>query len=571
MRAMSLPDQGSSDQTAGTRRAELLLAALVVAVVLALLRLHLPWAQGNPAPHGRDEPLHLRNALVIAETLADGTASLPSIAAGDLPERIRHTVYPPAAYLLAAPLKVALPEMDDYLTSVASLTLFALVMSLSVFYATRRLTGGGTVGGLFGLGAALTCVFAPIVFDQTHHFGPNLPATAMAALCLALFLATEDLSRPGYTALFALACGVGMLTYYTVFLFIAGPVLVSLAIPARREGRTPRGRYLAWLAAAAVLAALVALPYYLNSGITVKLEGYWRLFFGSIRTGAEESDLAPDAPFFRALVYYPAVLFNKQVGLLPGVVMAVGVLLAFGHRTRARWHLLAGLLAPLAFFTLFSSKWPERTMPAVPLLVILAFSGLAATRGRRAQGIALGLLLLLATAHAGTRATLAETGRLMRAREIAFSEMEQPFREMAAHPAAEGISLAEDGPPLVGAAHNQMLFEYLAERAGAPCHIVQAKTSAAFFERFDEMAMVILIAEDPDQTWFTREYLTRVATLRSDLGPADAAERLADRVVAGRGEFREIFAGRMRGAWFRFYLRRTEMEESAGPSPDAGP
>ena len=240
-------------------------------------------------------------------------------------------------------------------------------------------------------------------------------------------------------------------------------------------------------------------------------------------------------------------------------MLVVGVVLALIHKTRARWHLLAGAVLPVVFFTLFNSKWAERTMPMLPLIVIVGFCGFSSIRGRRAAGLAVAFLCAMTTLGTQPGGTI---GQFLGRTDIApvdwkvagpwsksLPRMLRPFEELAADRA--------DSVPLVGVPHNQMLIEYLADLARVRVAVVQAKTDPHFFTRFDEMAMAIVIRDRPDAPeWYTPEYLTGVATMRADLGPADVAERLARHIADARGEFAPAGSFFVRGTQYLCYLRR---------------
>lgn len=334
--------------------------ALVAAVWLALDRRPPEWDHAN----------HLERALLCARDL--GRGDLAAVLE-------RSSFYPPLVPCAAGLLDRLAPS--DAATA-QSVVLAFLGLGMAAVYVLARDLGGGAAGAV----AAVAFGTAPFVVFSMLRFQLDLPLAAMVALALVALGRAENFARPGWSLAAGLLVGLGLLTKPTFPLYVAVPVVGAAA-------RVRRGREVASLALAALVAALVALPWYGPRLMGLAQQVGARAFAQAAESGY------PGALTVEALALYPR-WFVPQFGVVATALAAVGLLVALGRR----WILLvASLLLPLLPLLLVQNKNLRYTLPLLPLAAVLAGLGFAVLR-RPAQLVAGALLAAAALVHVGATA-----------------------------------------------------------------------------------------------------------------------------------------------------------------------
>ena len=222
---------------------------------------------------------------------------------------------------------------------------------------------------------------------------PDLPLTFFITLTI-----WSALERRWTVA--GVAAGLGLLMKGPVALVVPGIVLAPIWWRERRV-TTIRTRD---LAAAAVICALIALPWY---GAMTARHGVE--YLQSFLVGDNLERFATDrfnAP--RALWFYIPILAG---GMLPWSVYlvtlpwpsVVSVVRRQRRLTDAEWRLLLWAFVPLLFFTVSIGKQPRYILPVLPPLAIL----LASTITTRTENVGAGARSGLAVATWGTAALYA--------------------------------------------------------------------------------------------------------------------------------------------------------------------
>lgn len=343
-------------------RSGLLFILLITLLAVGLhLGFHLLYAQRSPVPDG---PGEVRNLTMVYQ--AGMELSEQSVSILDISSKYSLDV------LVLVLVKTVFTKLDDYSGAIASLVLFTLLVAWSAFYITKKITGQGLIGGLFGMLAAAACLFNPGLFAQAHIFNGGLLTTALVAVSLALFFASKDLSRLWLAPVCGLVAGLAVLTSAHVWLFLIGPLSVSFLTFSTGDKKTPLGSY------------IIGLSLLISVAVAV-----WLLFPGS-----KSLSLPGAAIAFTEPDYYPLTVF-KQFGALGGILGAIGIILALVHRAPARWHLLTAAGLPLVGLAIIPDKQVIYLLPSVFCLTVLAVAGFAAARGRLAVGLVLSFLFLL--------------------------------------------------------------------------------------------------------------------------------------------------------------------------------
>jgi len=365
----------------------LAVAAFVAAVAPAL--------RETGTPPGWDQSVHLRDSLVYERILRH-----PSVLAGGVLGAILHGseeyplltpsgYYPPLVPGITAVLYAVAGR--SYETAMATQMLF---LGLLV-YGTWAL-GNRLLGTPVGLVAGLMLMAAPGIRLNAEEYMLDLPLAAMVVVAVWALLSTDGFVRRDRSLVFGVLVGLGMLTKWTFFLFLALPVILVLAsgLAASSKDSVSRGRRWGNAALALLAGGLVAAPYYLP--ILPILINKTIVHAG----GAADGFASPFTP--AAALYHVEALPRTLFGWPLTITTAAGILgfLWRGQETRwARTLLLTWALSLYAIFTfVVVNKQSRYLLPWIPILLLMAAGGLVTLWRNAAAGralLAMGMLVLL--------------------------------------------------------------------------------------------------------------------------------------------------------------------------------
>jgi 4-amino-4-deoxy-L-arabinose transferase-like glycosyltransferase len=295
-------------------------AAILVTWWVFLGGLHAAWLARDTRPPHWDAAVHLLSSLRYRQALAGFFSGSAGLAATI--ERLFSVdaYYPPFAPFIGSLLT------PGFRPSAASST-----WALNQFFLALLILGtfrlGSRVGGpVSGLAAAVAVTTFGGICSASHAFMLDLPLAAMTVLSLDALAGTDGFARSRRSLVFGLLCGVGMLTKWTFLFFLLAPTVAELAT--LRRFSDP-GRRLRNAAAALLVSAAVALPWYLVHAPNLAQE---IVHFGGF-SRADGSHF-PAVWSVQSLAFYPRSV--AELLLLPWVAaLAVGLALCWRRLRRA--------------------------------------------------------------------------------------------------------------------------------------------------------------------------------------------------------------------------------------------
>jgi len=255
--------------------------AFTVSTLLLLIAAHLAaslyWIQVNVTPYGRDAGGHLTRALQHAEILREVTWQT-------LFQAITfHDFRPPALYLAAQiPYRLFGWGMDSALYT--NVFFLAVILVFTYLIAKRMM---GTGNSWFPLLALAVAGFLPMLAAMARTFYLDGFLTAALLVILYALLQSDNFTHKGWTVVWGIAIGVGMLVKWSLPAHLFLPFLYYgwRANLLQIQWAALRRRAVQWkfLAVALGLAALLSTVWYLpnrDHALTLPLgDGLWAFWF----------------------------------------------------------------------------------------------------------------------------------------------------------------------------------------------------------------------------------------------------------------------------------------------------
>ena len=320
------------------------MAALILLNSFALIR----WIRADTLPLAWDEAVHTQNTFTYRDRLA----------AGDFAHLFYPVYfnYPPLYNLTMIPFLNVPSDVADVGACVNVLYLAALV--IAVF-----LTGRFLLNAWAGLAAATLVGFYPLIVMMSRVTILDLALTAWVAWAFYALVRSENFSRPGWSGAFGALLGLGMLTKWTAFIYLAGPAIPALIVAARE--RNGRG-----VLAATAVGLVVMAPWYLINLVPMLTR------VSEIKNNPPAGGLILSG--LASVLWYPIGLF-EELNLIFLLIFVVGLALSFGHEPLRR--VLLWFFVSLVMFTLIHNRNTRYALPTLPAVALLSVSWVDSRRG----------------------------------------------------------------------------------------------------------------------------------------------------------------------------------------------
>lgn len=332
--------------------------------------LTLAWLQIDTRPPVWDRANHAERAFRCSEILASP--------AGDFLSRIASIsgFYPPLVHCLVGLAYLFAPVSE--FTHQAVIFLFLVTAVVATYFVGSSLGGPPT-----GLVAAGLLIAAPLIQVESRAFMLDIPLMTFVTLSYLSILKSDGFTRPGACIAVGITTGLGLLTKWSLVMYTFPAFLASLYWGLKRQ---KNARPLALAGVAALVAAVIAGPWYLRNIVGLVSSLGARAF----RSGRWEGD--PPVLSAGSALYYLTSLV-PQVGLVAALLFLVGLAFLFAKRSPVRVGLALSWIAPLVVFTLLRNKDLRYTLPLIPVVALIAASGLLHL-SHRARHFAVGAMVV---------------------------------------------------------------------------------------------------------------------------------------------------------------------------------
>ncbi len=287
---------------------------------------------------------------------------------------------------LTAPFYFVLGGTQDAGVLVSSgISLAILIVSV---YRIGKLLYNKATGCL----AAFILSMYPLIFTQSRIYMLDLPLTAMVAFSILLLLRSDGFSSKRYSAIFALAAGVGLLIKFNFVLFVAGPLILLFYKRLRNRGYIQIIRH---MATAVVILVLIDGMFY-----GIKFDEMWSRIFESSwfywgRSHQEGSFLNIVC---QGVPHYLWWILQNCINSGTSFVLFLAVIPGIFLRKTYRMVLWVWFLVPVLVFAFMFpyANMGRYYMPILPALALISSAGLLACGSLAVRWILISILVGLA-------------------------------------------------------------------------------------------------------------------------------------------------------------------------------
>ena len=320
------------------------------------------WLGLNKLPSTTDQASHLLSNLRYLEIL-----SKPS---RDMFIRLLKvdTFYPPFFPLCAAIVNLIFGHSATI--SIMTNMIFAAVLFFSVYYIGRKL-----VDEKLGLFAVFIVSMYPYIFGLSKMFLLEFALTSMVCFSFCCLLYTDNFNYRGYSALFGISLGIGMLTKPTFIFFLIGPLIIAIIsifwnyklISIRRRAKLNLG-------IAFIISIIIGGSWYfprLSDQWYQHICSKWSSFLGPLKIST-------------SVIYYFKLLILDQIAPFFAFLFLAGLILLLKDRRRLRslLVLLWWIIVPYAIFILINVRFMYYTVPNLPAIALISSGGILSIQNR---------------------------------------------------------------------------------------------------------------------------------------------------------------------------------------------
>ena len=324
----------------------------------------------DSAPPKWDEAVHLRDSFVYYNILKDPSqisfkVIKEIINKSDLYPLIRPSgYYPPMAPVVTSFIYFIFDMSAK--TAVVSNVIFLLVLVFSVYKTGVLIFDGST-----GLVASLLILLFPIILEHSIIYYLDLPLTAFTALAVFALLKTDYFKNTKFSAIAGFFFGVGMLTKWTFFFFISGPLsyLIFKAFKSYYLESESELKPFKNIILFVFIGIITFGPYYFPI-LSQLLKETFKYSHGPLSHG-------PDYIIsFDSIIFYFTALWKYMITPLGFILFLSGIIFLLISKNRDKTFLLIWIIIPYLIFTfIIQTKTPRFMMPwLIPISLLISFS-----------------------------------------------------------------------------------------------------------------------------------------------------------------------------------------------------
>jgi len=263
-------------------------------------------------------------------------------------------IRPPLLMILALPF-ISINQSARYILLTNSIAI--IILLFSVYYLGRIIKSRKV-----GLISALIISGFPLGIVLSRVFMPAYLLSSIFTLSLLFLILSGGFKNRGYSVLFGIMLGLGMLCKWTFFIFMLGPILYFIFKNSKQNRPT----------------------YYWGSNFFLSLItggvicAFWYMLFWkeifkflySVSIGTESFLFGPTNIFGLKSLFAQIFILNHQISFPFYVCFLVSIFFIFKSKNRYKYFLFITLITPYLFFAFVRNKHIRLTAPMLPLISI---------------------------------------------------------------------------------------------------------------------------------------------------------------------------------------------------------
>ncbi len=276
-------------------------------------------------------------------------------------------------------------------------SIFLGILMFSVYGITKNIYNKNP-----GLLAAFLVAVYPIIFGHSRIFMYDLPLTAMVCLGIYSYQVSDNFRKIGGSIIFGIVLGLGMLTKFPFFVFIASALscyffyefymIMYDSIKQRKPLlgilREHSGQIRNSLIAL-IIAIIIALTWY---GQNLPYLSEILITIPQVYGAKYPSVFIP-----QSLSFYFFQLVNIQISFYLFIVFILGLWFFLKVRLKNKLFLIYWILIPYFVFTLINYKSTRYTLPYLPAIAIISSIGIFSIKRKILKVILVTSIVFIAT------------------------------------------------------------------------------------------------------------------------------------------------------------------------------
>ena len=334
------------------------------------------WLRFNQFPPNTDQAGHLLSNLRYLDILTKPSWNILS--------RLLKVdnFYPPFFPFCAAIVNIVFGH--SAVISTMTNMIFAAILFISVYAIGLKYMNKSV-----GLFAVFIVSMYPYVFGLSRMFFLEFALTAVVCFCFCCLFHADNFQHRGYSILFGLAFGVGMLTKSTFIFFLIGPLIITIGnIFFNRSSKDKLKKVLINLGMAFIISCIIGGSWYVSKlyDVVHKHCEYIRSpFFGPLNMP-------------KSIIYYLNVLVLDQVAPFFIFVFMAGLVLLLKDKEKLKFLfvLLLWIVTPFIIFILLNVRFMYYTVPNLPAVALISSAGILKIQRRQLKIFLVSAIVIVA-------------------------------------------------------------------------------------------------------------------------------------------------------------------------------
>lgn len=300
--------------------------------------------------------------------------------------------YPPFVPFLVSLSYIIFNRTEDVAVFIGN-GIFLGILICSIYGITKNIYNKKS-----GVLAAFLVTMYPIIFGHSRIFMYDLPVTAVVCLSIYIFQKTDNFKKIGYSLLFGITFGLGLLTKFSFLLFSTSAIFYyGYRNCSKVAGYILKGRFFLSMRSylkqiknlfiATLIAAILASIWYVPN-----FARFLQAIFIYPETCRKVSPLTFS---FASISYYFFRSINYQISFFLFLIFVIGLFYFIRLRLKNKLFLIFWVLFSYIGCTLENYKSPRYTMPYLPAIAIISSIGLMSIRHKKSRVIVTTIVVII--------------------------------------------------------------------------------------------------------------------------------------------------------------------------------